>query len=116
MPARHPERFHSHSESFDNTCDAQVGALLGLILLRWVVAGASWAAAGRAIWVLPNLLSEVRVPQPPLCEQSHACFEDQHAATGTHIASPVLACAAVTGRCSTLGGGARGNAQPRSLR
>ncbi len=38
----------------------QVGALLGLVLLRWVVAGASWAVAGRAIWFLPNMLSEVR--------------------------------------------------------
>lgn len=27
---------------------------------RWVVAGATWFAAGRALWLLPNMLSEVR--------------------------------------------------------
>ena len=30
------------------------------VLGRWVVAGATWFAAGRALWLLPNMLSEVR--------------------------------------------------------
>lgn len=36
-----------------------VSLLLGTILLRWVVAGATWFLAGRALWLLPNMLSEV---------------------------------------------------------
>mmetsp|Transcript_2710 Transcript_2710/g.8015 ORF Transcript_2710/g.8015 Transcript_2710/m.8015 type:complete len:447 (+) Transcript_2710:188-1528(+) len=35
-----------------------LGVLFGLILLRAVVAGITWAAAGRCIWLLPNMLSE----------------------------------------------------------
>ena len=35
---------------------------------RWVVAGATWFAAGRALWLLPNMLSEVlRIPWDRAC-------------------------------------------------
>lgn len=34
-------------------------ALLGSLLVRGLVAGVTWMAAGRSFWILPNVLSEV---------------------------------------------------------
>lgn len=34
--------------------------LMGSLLLRGAVAGATWMAIGRSFWLLPNVLSEVR--------------------------------------------------------
>ena len=33
--------------------------LMGAILLRGVIAAATWMAVGRSFWILPNVLSEV---------------------------------------------------------
>ena len=40
--------------------------LMGAILLRGLVAAATWMAVGRSFWILPNVLSEVTltVTQP----------------------------------------------------
>ena len=35
--------------------------LLGAILLRGLVAAATWMAVGRSFWILPNVLSEVNL-------------------------------------------------------
>lgn len=37
--------------------------LFGAIILRAVVAGVTWSCAGRCIWLLPNMLSDVRSPR-----------------------------------------------------
>ena len=34
--------------------------LMGSLLLRGAIAGATWMAIGRSFWLLPNVLSEVR--------------------------------------------------------
>jgi hypothetical protein len=34
--------------------------LLGMLLLRGVVAAVTWIASGRTLWLLPTILAEVR--------------------------------------------------------
>lgn len=34
--------------------------LVGALLVRGLVAGVTWMAAGRSFWILPNVLSEAR--------------------------------------------------------
>ena len=41
-------------------CMALVSLILGTIAVRAVVAFATWLLAGRALWLLPNALSDVR--------------------------------------------------------
>ena len=35
-------------------------AIIGLLLLRAVIAAFTWVVAGKTVWVLPNVLAEVR--------------------------------------------------------
>lgn len=41
-------------------CMGLVSLILGTIAVRAVVAFATWLVAGRALWLLPNALSDVR--------------------------------------------------------
>ena len=42
--------------------------LMGAILVRGLVAAATWMAAGRSFWILPNVLSEVILTVTQPCE------------------------------------------------
>ncbi len=44
--------------------------LMGALLLRGAIAGATWMAFGRSFWLLPNVLSEVS--QTGICQ---ACWK-----------------------------------------
>ena len=52
-------------------CMGLVSLILGTIAVRAVVAFATWLVAGRALWLLPNALSDVRRPGACLCR--HDC-------------------------------------------
>jgi hypothetical protein len=44
------------------TSKALLSALLAIVVVRSIIAGISWVAMGRSLWLFPYLLSEVRVP------------------------------------------------------
>lgn len=55
--------------------------LMGAILLRGVIAAATWMAVGRSFWILPNVLSEVGLDSKPMpsglrvqCFRHHAAM------------------------------------------